>query len=284
MPLRDSALAAMVAVIWGIAFLATEFALQSFTPPQLTALRFILAAVPVLFIAKPNIGWGMLIALGTFLFTGQFLLLFFGFEAGMPPGVASVVTHTQAMFTIVLAVIVLGERPNRRQLLGLVIAGGGLICVAMSVGGNLTILGLGFTLAGALSWSVGNILLKRLKDVDMLSLMIWLSLVPPLPALVLALWLDGDVRLYDALLAASNVSLLAVLYLGIISTALAYAIWGRLLNTYAAVQVTPFALFAPCAGVIASYFVFGETVGLLRGAGMALVFAGVALTILRFRG
>ncbi len=282
MPLRDSLLAALVAVIWGIAFLATEFGLQSFTPPQLAALRFILAAVPVLFLPKPNVPWPMLIALGTFLFIGQFLFLFYGFEAGMPPGVASVVTHTQALFTIVLAMLILSETPSPRQMLGMLIAAAGLVCVALSVGGELTYLGLAFTLAGAVSWSIGNILLKRLKGVDMLRLMIWLSLVPPLPALALSM-ASGDLRLYDALQQASPVSILAVLYLGVVSTALAYAVWGRLLNTYPAVQVTPFALFAPCAGVIASYFVFGETIGPLRGTGMGLVFVGVALTILRLK-
>jgi len=52
------------------------------------------------------------------------------------------------------------------------------------------------------------------------------------------------------------------------------------LNTYPAVMVTPFALFAPCAGVLASYIVFDEGFGTLRGAGMILIMVGVAGTIL----
>ena len=55
MTARDIAFAVSVAIIWGFAFIATEFALQSFSAPQLTALRFILAALPVLFIRRPDV-------------------------------------------------------------------------------------------------------------------------------------------------------------------------------------------------------------------------------------
>lgn len=43
-----AALAILVAVIWGIAFVVSKIGLESFTPPQLTALRFIVAAIAAL--------------------------------------------------------------------------------------------------------------------------------------------------------------------------------------------------------------------------------------------
>lgn len=279
---RDIALAISVAIIWGFAFLATEFALQSFSAPQLTAIRFILAAMPVMFVRRPDVSWGVLIALGSFLFIGQFMMLFFAYKAGMPPGLASVATHTQALFTIIIAAVVLAEVPSPRRIFGICIAIAGLALVGASIndGGTLTYLGLVLTLLGALSWSVGNVILKRLGRVDMLALMIWLSIVPPLPALLLSMVLGDAPNFVDALWGASAISWLSVLYLGLISTTVAYAIWGRLLNTYPAAMVTPFALFAPCAGVLGSYLVFGETFGPLRAAGMALIFIGVAVTII----
>ena len=278
---RDIALAVSVAVIWGFAFIATEFALQSFSAPQLTALRFILAALPILFVRRPDVSWRVLIALGSFLFIGQFMMLFFAYKDGMPPGLASVATHTQALFTIIIAAIVMAEVPGPQRVFGIVIAFAGLALVAASVDGGreLTYLGLALTLLGALSWSVGNVILKKLGRVDMLALMIWLSVVPPLPALLLSVALGDSPSLADALAAATWQSWLSVLYLGLISTTVAYAVWGRLLNTYPADQVTPFALFAPCAGVIGSYLVFGETFGPLRATGMVLIFIGVAVTV-----
>ena len=49
------------------------------------------------------------------LFTGQFLLLFFAFAQGMPPGLASVSQQMQAFFTVLLAAVFLGDAPTRRR-------------------------------------------------------------------------------------------------------------------------------------------------------------------------
>ena len=46
-------LAVLVAVIWGIAFVVTKIGLDSFSPPQLTAFRFLIASVPVVVVARP---------------------------------------------------------------------------------------------------------------------------------------------------------------------------------------------------------------------------------------
>ncbi len=279
----DIIAATSVAVIWGLAFIAIEYALQSFTAPDLVALRFILAALPVVFIKKPDISWGLLIILGTLLFVGQFMFLFFAYGAGMPPGLASVATHTQAVFTIMIAAVILREVPNTRQIFGIIVAFAGLGIIFYSVDGTLTYLGLILTLCGAISWAFGNTLLKKQGHVDMLALMIWLSVVPPIPAFAVSALMGDATGILGRIQDASMISILSVLYLGLISTTVAFAIWGRLLSTYPAVMVTPFALFAPCAGVIASYIIFDESFGLVRGSGMVLIFVGVATTLLSGR-
>lgn len=86
----DVALAVLTSVIWGFAFIATKMALESFSPPDLTALRFLIACLPALLLPRPRIPWPRLILIGLTLFAGQFLLLFFAFANGLPPGVASV--------------------------------------------------------------------------------------------------------------------------------------------------------------------------------------------------
>jgi O-acetylserine/cysteine efflux transporter len=110
--------------------------------------------------------------------------------------------------------------------------------------------------------------------------MAWLSLVPPLPALALSAWLDRGHSLVDALTEASLSSIAATIYLGAVATTLAYAIWGALLRRYSTASVAPFALLAPCVGVIASAMAFGEKFGPLRYAGMALVLMGLAIITL----
>jgi O-acetylserine/cysteine efflux transporter len=278
MTLGHAALASLVAVLWGLAFVATRIGLDSFSPPQLAALRFLVAAVPVLALARPPIPWRSLIALGLALFAGQFLFQFFGIARGMPPGLAAIVVHTQAFFTVAFAALALGERPACRQLAGMLLALGGLAAIATTVGQDLTAVGLALTLLSAVSWGVGNVLVKRLPRVEMLSLVVWLSLVPPAVALPLSGVLDGPVALLEAVMAASWASWGAVVYLGLVATIVAYALWSYLLRLYPAATVAPFSLLVPFVAAGAAALVLGERFGRYRLLGMALVLGGIGVS------
>ncbi|HTY78940.1 MAG TPA: EamA family transporter [Candidatus Bathyarchaeia archaeon] len=272
-------LALAVAVIWGLAFVATRIALDVVSPPQLTAVRFLIAAVPALWLTRPPIPWRTLVSIGLFLFAGQFLFQFFGIALGMPPGLASIVIHTQALFTIVFAAWFLGERVSGRQWTGTTVAFAGLAAIAGTVGHDLTVTGLCFTGLAAMSFGVGNVLLKRLPPVDTLQLVSWLSLVPPVLALALSAVLDGPRALWTSLGAATLVQWGAMLYLGVVATVLAYAIWGWLLRRYAAAAVAPFSLLIPFVAAGGSSLAFGERFGPMRLAGMGLVMLGLAVIV-----
>lgn len=269
-----------MAVIWGLSFVASKIGLEYFSPPQLAALRFLIASVPACFLARPPVSWPVLIALGLTLFAGQFLLLFFGIAHGMPPGLASVAAQTQAFFTVLLAAAALGETPSLRQSAGMAAAFAGLGMIASTEGHDLTLVGLGLTLGGAVSWAVGNVLLKRIGSVEMLNLIVWLSVVPPLPSLALSFVLDGPAALPHAVQHASVLGVGAVLYLGLVATILAYAMWGNLLRQYPAATVVPFALLVPFVGSFSSAMAFGEQFGPLRLTGMGFVLLGLAIIVL----
>jgi len=277
---RDLTLALLVTVIWGVAFVATRIGLDDFSPPQLTALRFVIAALPVAFVPRPPVSWAALVLLGLTLFTGQFLFQFFGIASGLPPGLASVIVQTQALFTVLFAAAALGERPSRRQVIGMAAALGGVLLIAVTVGQNLTAVGLVLGLLSAVSWGIGNVLLKRLGRVDMLGLMVWLSLIPPLPSLALSLALDGTAALPRALWRSSWAGLAAALYLGLVATTFAYALWGGLLRRYPAATVAPFALLVPFVAALSTWVIFGERFGPVRLAGMAFVLLGLVLVAL----
>jgi O-acetylserine/cysteine efflux transporter len=277
---KDIFAAALVSVIWGLAFVATKIGLESFSASQLTAFRFLIACVPALFLPRPQISWFLLILIGLTLFTGQFLLLFFAYKAGIAAGLASVTQQSQVFFTVVLAAIFLRETPTSRQSVGMMIAFIGLVMIGLTVGADLPLLAFVLALASAFSWAIGNILVKRVGDVQMFPLMAWLSLVPPLPALLVASYFDTNSMTAETLSEATWPSILAVFYLGAIATTFAYVIWGDLLNRYPVAVVAPFALIAPCVGVIASSIAFGEVFGPIRYSGMALILAGLAVILL----
>lgn len=273
-------LAALVASIWGVAFVLSKVGLESFTPSQLTFLRFTCAALGVLWLPRPAISWTLLILIGLTLFTGQFLLQFTGIAMGMPAGLTAVVAQTQAPFTVLLAIFILGDRPTIQQVVGMLAALVGLVVISSTLGHGVPIAAFLVMLASALSWSVGNVLVKKIGKVDMLHLMVWASLVPPLPALLLMTVFDGGyMSILQSLSNASWQSIGSVVYLGFIATILGYAVWGSLLVRYSAAAVAPFALLVPCVGAITSYLVFGEVFEPLRLAGMALMIVGLLITI-----
>jgi O-acetylserine/cysteine efflux transporter len=119
--------------------------------------------------------------------------------------------------------------------------------------------------------------------VPMFDLFAWLCLVPPLPLLALTLVIDGPQTTWHSLAQMSPKGLVSMLFIGAISTCVAYWLWGRLLRDYTAAQVVPFALLVPFVGAAASSIVFGETFGALRLAGMITVIGGVAIMLLSKR-
>lgn len=276
---RHMALAALTSVIWGLAFVATKLGLESFSAPQLTALRFLIASLPILVVPRPRIGWAMLVLIGLTLFAGQFLLLFFAYEAGLPPGLASVTQQMQVFLTVLLSAVFLGDVPSVRQCAGMAVALAGLLLIGLTVGADLKLVALGLALAGALSWAIGNVLVKRAPAVPIFPLIVWASLMPPLPALAISGLHGQGPSLLAAMASASWAGVGGAVYLGAVAT-MAYAIWGGLLQRYPAGVVAPFALLSPCTGVLASALVFGEVFSPVRYAGMALILAGLAVIVL----
>ena len=279
---RDAALALLTSIIWGLAFVAVKLGLESFSPAQLVLIRFLIAGLLVFVVERPKITWLSIVLIGMTLFTGQFLLLFFAYQLGLPPGLASVTQQTQALFTVLLAATFYRDLPNLKQRTGMLMAFAGLAVIGLTVGGDLKPIALGLALAGAFSWAIGNVLIKRNPRILITSLVVWCSLVPPLPALIVSSALDRE-DLVRALFTASWVSFGAALYLGFFATVLAYVIWGRLLQHYPAAAVAPFALVAPCTGILASAMVFGEAFSPIRYSGMALILIGLGVANLPIR-
>jgi O-acetylserine/cysteine efflux transporter len=279
MRVRDMGLAILTSVIWGFAFVTYRFALESFSPAQLTVLRFVFACLPVVFVPRPKLSWGMIALIGFVLLGGQFILLMTSYALGMPAGLGSALHQTQVVFTVALAAILMREVPTAREGLGIVVAFAGLVLIALTVGGDLKPAALAFTVAAATSWAIGNMLLKRTGDTPVFPLMVWASLVAPWPALAYSYAIDPQPSLWLALTHASWLSLAVAFYLGVPATLVAYGAWSYLLQRYPAATVAPFALLSPATGILCSALVNGERFAPLRLAGVALILAGLAVIV-----
>lgn len=280
-------LALLTTALWGFNFVMIRIGLESGLPPLLmAAMRFMVVAIPAIWLPRPAIPLRRMLAVGGFLFVGQFALLFSGMAAGMPPGLASVTAQSQAFMTGLLAAAVLRERPSARALAGMAVAFAGLALIATTAGaGGVTGVGLALCLGSAASWAVGNVLLRGVGagGVGPVAFMSWLGLVPILPLLALSLAIEGPGTVAHALANLRWGGVAGVLYVALAATTVGYGIWGFLMARYPAGMVAPFGLLVPITGAASAALVTGESFGPVRLAGMALVLAGLGVTALRRR-
>lgn len=192
---KDILLALIVIGVWGMNFVVILVGLEDVPPMLLGALRFTLVAFPaVLLVKRPAISWRWLIAYGGTISLGQFALLFYAMDNGMPAGLASLVLQSQAFFSLLFAALLLGEQVKPTHLLGLLVAAVGLAIIGFGGDGTMTMLGLGLTLAASAMWALGNIVTKKIGRVNLMGLIVWGNLVPPLPFLALSFWLEGPTK------------------------------------------------------------------------------------------
>jgi O-acetylserine/cysteine efflux transporter len=279
----DVFIAVLVAVIWGLAFVASRIALDEFSPELMTTLRFAIAAIPCLFVRKPDVSWPLLIAISFSLFLGQFLAQAFAIAQGVPVGLSSVIVQSQALFTIAFAALLFQELPTRMQAVGIAIAAIGLLMICGTVGYDFSVAAFAVLMISPVSFAIGNLALRRAQHARMYDLFAWLCLAAAVPLFALTLVTNGPQPTWHALSHMSLTGLACMIFLGGISTSIAYWLWGRLLRDYPAAQVVPFALLVPFVGSAASSIVFGETFGPLRLAGMVTVIGGIAVMLLAKR-
>jgi O-acetylserine/cysteine efflux transporter len=230
----DVFLAVLVAVTWGLGFVASRLALDELSPALMTGMRFAIAAVPCLFVRRPNVSWTVLIAISGTLFLGQFLAQSWAIAHGVPVGLTSVIVQSQALFTVAFAALAFREIPRRLQMTGIGVAAIGLVMICGTVGFDFSAGAFAVLLISPVSFAIGNLLLRQARDVPMFDLFAWLCLVPPLPLLALALVVDGPQATWHSLWQMSLTGWASMLFIGAISTCIAYWLWGRLLRDHTA--------------------------------------------------
>ena len=273
-----TAAALLIAAIWGLNFTVIRFGLDEFTPFAFATWRFVLGALPVLFVPRPAVSWATLAGIGCFMFTGQFVFLFFAMQAGLPPGLTSVLVQMQGPLTVVLAALFLRERASPGQWLGLAIALAGVVVIARSIDGAAPVFAVALALLSALSWATGNLFFRAARGVSLFAVTVWASLLPPLPLALAGFIFDGVGPTLSPLLAPTWRGSLALLYTVVPVMWLGYFIWGTLLRTYPAAKVGPVSLLVPCCALGFAALLVDEPVGGWRLAGVVIVLAGVAVS------
>lgn len=277
---KDLLLALVVIIVWGMNFVVIKVGLDDIPPMLLGALRFMLAAFPaILFIKRPQIPFRWLLAYGTTISLGQFAFLFSAMKVGMPAGLASLVLQSQAFFTLFFAALFLGERLRATNFIGLLIAAGGLLLIGMQGDRSMTLAGFVLTICAASMWALGNIVTRKVGKVNLVGLVVWGSLIPPIPFFALSWLLEGPQAIESALRGIGWSSILVLLYLAFGATILGYSLWSRLLSRYPANTVAPFSLLVPVVGLTSAALLLDEHLGVMQAIGALLVMLGLAVNV-----
>ena len=281
LPLRHLLVALVVVSIWGANFVAVKIALNDLPPLLLCTVRFVFVAFPaVFFLPRPAVDPRQLVLYGLTMFALQFGFLFLGMKMGMSAGMASLVLQFQVFVTLALAAIVLKERISLAQVAGALLTGVGFTVVAAHMGGEVTAAGLVCVLLAAISWGFANFNSRRLGRVNPLALVVWGSLVVPVPMAVASLIFEGPALIAQSLAQVGPTTLLSVAYIVYASTLVGYSLWSWLLSRHAASAVTPFALLVPVFGMLSSALIIREPLPVWKLQAAALVIAGLALNII----
>lgn len=285
MTTRDRLLAVVVAVLWGANFTAIHASLEHFPPFFLAALRFAVIALPtVLLVRPPGVPLRWLLGYGAGFGVLQFAFLYLAMTAGMPAGLSSLVLQSSAPFTVVLAAWLLRERLTARQVAGTAVAVAGLAGIAAHrgiVGGQAALLPVLLTVAGGLGWALGNLASRQARPESPMRLMLWMSVVPPLPLLGLSLLLEGPDEIGRSLTTlgapTAGPALLGLAYTVLVATVVGSGLWTGLLARHPSSSVAPFSMLVPVVGIAVAGLVLGERTEPVELALGALVVGGVLL-------
>lgn len=267
---------ALVALIWGLNFVVADIALVDVPPLMLVGLRYLVVGLLFLpFTRRGGIPLRYLVAVGLLSGVVQFGGLFLGMALGVGAGVASVVLQSQALFTVLFARFIVNERYRPRQWLGLLLGAAGLLVVASAGGESAPAVGILVVLAGGAGWASANIVLRKAGPISAWSMTVWQSVVVVPALLVLSLVFErGQIDVFREM---TLFTAGAVLYIALLSTAVANLMWYRLIQQIGAARAAPFSLLVPVVGVVGSVLILGEQFTVSEAVGVGLTLVGVIL-------
>jgi O-acetylserine/cysteine efflux transporter len=268
-------MALTVPLVWGMGLVLAKGAIDQFPPILLMGFRFTLTALLLVWfvpIPRKNLVWLFFTAIVASAI--QYSLTFTGLK-GLDTGVAALIVQLEVPFLVILGAVLLGEKPEARKWVGIVIAFVGVALIANPNTFNGSFIAVGLVIGGALSWALGQIMIRRMKNIAGLTVTAWTAVfAAPQLFVMSALFESGQV---EAIQQAKPIVWVAVAYLGIVMTAFGYFLWNTLIRRHDVGRVAPFLLLLPLYASLGGVLFLGErpTVNSLIGGAVILIGVGI---------
>lgn len=271
-------------VIWGSTYLAIRYALVSYPPFLLAAVRFAIAGVLLFAVLRvrgepmPTARqWRNAAAVGTLLLAGGNGLVCFA-EQSVSSGIAAVAVASMPLFAAVFGGIY-GEWPTRAETSGLLLGFAGVIVLNLGAGLSGAPLGAIALIVAAMSWAFGSVWSKR-RDMPKGPMNTAAQMLCASVSLGVIALLRGETLPSHP--AASATAALA--YLVVFGSIVAFSAYLYVLKTVRPALATSYAYVNPPVAVLFGVALAGEHVGMYELVGMAIILVGVGIiTMLRVR-
>lgn len=277
-------LLAIVTLGWGFTWPINKLVVDEIPPLTFRGVALVVGGAAMLVIARaggqslrlPVRTWGRLVALAAFNIVGWNVFVIYGI-ALLPSGRAALVAYTMPLWSTLLSVWLLDEPLTAPRALSLAL---GMAGVAVLLGGDVArmagaMTGVILTLAAALSWALGVVLLKRVAvPIPTLALTAWMMLAGGLPILGAAVALEQD-----RWRPVSTGALLGLLYSLFIAMMLCYWAWNRLVLMVPVAVSSVSSLATPVVGVLSGMWILGEPLTWREIAAGVFILGALALAL-----
>jgi O-acetylserine/cysteine efflux transporter len=272
-------LAACVPLLWGIGYTFAKAGLNEFPPLFLMGLRFTLAAlILVWFVPIPRGQLKQIFWISIVGSTLQYGMTFTGLSI-LDASLSIIIIHLEVPFSVLLAAIVLKDKPGSQRILGMLISFAGIVLIAGQPSLSEQLPAILLTAGGAMTWAVGQIMVKRLENPPSgFTLTAWIGVFSG-PQMILGSFMFEDSQL-ESLANASWIGWGVILYLALIMTVLGYGIWYHVLSRNHVSKVMPVMLLLPVFTISSSMLFLGEEPSPIIFIGAAVVIGGVSMIVI----
>ena len=279
---RDSLLLVLLMALWGFNFSVIKLGVNNIDPFLLTALRFTLAVLPLIFfIRRPNVPWRYLMAYGLTFGVGVWGLTTLSVGAGLSSGLASLLLDMSVISSLLVGRYLLKEQVTVSKVLGSILALIGLGIIIWNQEGTVTVLGLALVLSASVFWSVNGLIVKRSGTREIFAFNIWGMAFAPVPLLLLAMAVSGPSSVAQSITDINSSVLFSAAFQAYPTTLLGYWFWNKMIVKYSVSSVAPMALLVPVFALIGGYLFFGESLDAAQSIAAVVILLGVAVSEIR---
>ncbi|KRO00361.1 DMT family transporter [Companilactobacillus kimchiensis] len=274
----------IAAVIWGAMFVVVKVIVDEVHPIQLVWLEYLISLVFLIGYSlikgeKWHINWPDLKLIFWIGIIGNTISLV---AQEMGTGLSnaqtgSVITSTIPAFMIIFGWLVLKEPLDKVKIFSVIIAVLGVVMiVGLKMSGTNVVLGVILLILTAITWALMSVLIKKVKTYSSLQITIMSTVVA---VVCLTPFILSDMSSLTSINFLEPKVIFSLLYIGGVSTAVAYVMWNKGLKVISASASGVFYLIQPIVGSFLGWLLLGEQISVGFVIGSAMILASIWISV-----